>query len=63
MPSARSLALLCRWTGASIREEEVAALVTGFWGFFSILAGYFLLLPLRDEAGVSLGETGRRCSL
>ena len=32
-----------------------APLAAGFAAFCAALAGYFLLLPLRDEAGVSIG--------
>lgn len=34
---------------------QLRPLSAGFAAFCSTLAGYFLLLPLRDEAGVSLG--------
>ncbi|KAL4425483.1 hypothetical protein ABPG75_009499 [Micractinium tetrahymenae] len=38
-----------------VRDDELRPLSAGFAGFCAALAGYFLLLPLRDEAGVSLG--------
>ncbi|KAI3438810.1 hypothetical protein D9Q98_001227 [Chlorella vulgaris] len=38
-----------------IREAEFQPVSMGFASFFCALSGYFLLLPLRDEAGVSLG--------
>ncbi|GAB4816937.1 hypothetical protein N2152v2_003983 [Parachlorella kessleri] len=50
-----SLRLLRLLSTTEVKDDEALALVVGFWGFFSVLAGYFLLLPLRDEAGVSLG--------
>lgn len=34
---------------------QLRPLSAGFAGFCATLAGYYLLLPLRDEAGVSLG--------
>lgn len=34
---------------------QVAPLSAGLLAFCAALAGYFLLLPLRDEAGVALG--------
>ncbi|EIE23972.1 hypothetical protein COCSUDRAFT_47078 [Coccomyxa subellipsoidea C-169] len=38
-----------------VRDEEVDTLLKGFAALFCILGSYFLLLPIRDEAGVSLG--------
>ncbi len=38
-----------------VADDEVAALVTSFFYFFSLLAGYFILRPLRDEMGVAIG--------
>ena len=34
---------------------QLRPLGAGFTGFLCALGGYFLLLPLRDEAGVALG--------
>lgn len=34
---------------------QLRPLAAGVGGFCAALAGYFLLLPLRDEAGVALG--------
>lgn len=34
---------------------QATPLTAGFAAFLCCLAGYFLLLPLRDEAGVALG--------
>lgn len=38
-----------------VADEEVAALVTSFLYFFALLAGYFILRPLRDAMGVAIG--------
>ncbi|CAD7703141.1 unnamed protein product [Ostreobium quekettii] len=38
-----------------VRDGEVAPLAHAFCAFFCILFAYNLLLPLRDDAGVSLG--------
>ncbi|KAK9906792.1 hypothetical protein WJX75_008123 [Coccomyxa subellipsoidea] len=38
-----------------VRDDEVDTLLKGFAGLFCVLGSYFLLLPIRDEAGVSLG--------
>ncbi|BDA46374.1 hypothetical protein COCOBI_08-4660 [Coccomyxa sp. Obi] len=37
------------------RDDEVDTLLKGFAALFCILGSYFLLLPIRDEAGVALG--------
>ncbi|KAK9817839.1 hypothetical protein WJX72_002918 [[Myrmecia] bisecta] len=41
----------------TVTDEEVDVLLHGSAGFFCLLAAYFLLLPLRDEAGVALGTS------
>ncbi|MFA9460469.1 NTP/NDP exchange transporter [Thiohalorhabdus methylotrophus] len=51
--SHRLLALLNRWVG--VRETEVRALVWAFLYFFSLLAGYYVLRPIRDEMGIQGG--------
>ncbi|GMH44274.1 hypothetical protein BSKO_12208 [Bryopsis sp. KO-2023] len=38
-----------------VRPDELATLWGAFSSFFLILFSYYLLVPLRDEAGVSLG--------
>jgi hypothetical protein len=41
-----------------VHEHEVTAVVGGFTCLFSLLASYFALLPLREDAGISLGKPG-----
>jgi AAA family ATP:ADP antiporter len=36
-----------------VRDEEVAALLWAFLCFFSLLCGWFVLRPLRDEMGIA----------
>jgi len=38
-----------------VRPEEVRALLWSFAYFFCLLAGYYILRPLRDEMGVAGG--------
>jgi len=38
-----------------VRSEEVAALLLSFAYFFSLLCGYYVLRPIRDEMGISQG--------
>ena len=45
--------LLSRVTGA--RPEEIRAVLWSFAYFFCLLAGYYILRPLRDEMGVAGG--------
>ncbi|MFP4560431.1 MAG: NTP/NDP exchange transporter [Thiohalorhabdus sp.] len=52
-PSQRLLGLLNRWVG--VREGEVWALVWAFLYFFSLLAAYYVVRPLRDEMGIEGG--------
>jgi AAA family ATP:ADP antiporter len=39
----------------AVRPEEVAALLWSFAYFFCLLAGYYVLRPLRDEMGIAGG--------
>ncbi|KPV39084.1 MFS transporter [Thiohalorhabdus denitrificans] len=47
------MGLLNRWVG--VREGEVWALVWAFLYFFSLLAAYYVVRPLRDEMGIEGG--------
>ena len=38
-----------------VKPEEMAALLWSFAYFFSLLCGYFVLRPIRDEMGVASG--------
>ncbi|MDP6389707.1 MAG: MFS transporter [Alphaproteobacteria bacterium] len=38
-----------------VRDEEIRALVLSFLYFFCLLAGYYVLRPLRDEMGIAGG--------
>ncbi len=42
-----------RWLGVS--SEELPAVGWAFLYFFCLMAGYYILQPLRDELGISLG--------
>ena len=50
-------ALAQRWLGrvVAVRPGEVQALLWSFAYFFCLLAGYYVLRPLRDEMGVAGG--------
>lgn len=37
-------------------SNEVGAVSSGFLAFSCVLGSYFLLVPLREEAAVTLGE-------
>jgi AAA family ATP:ADP antiporter len=39
-----------------VRDEEVKACVVSFFYFFALMAGYFILRPIRDEMGVAIGS-------
>ena len=52
--AAQALTLLARPLVA-VRPEEVRALLWSFAYFFCLLAGYYVLRPLRDEMGVAGG--------
>jgi len=39
----------------AVRPEEVRAMLWSFTYFFCLLAGYYILRPLRDEMGVAGG--------
>src|SRR5258707_4403612 len=49
--------MLERWLNrvVAVRPEEVRALLWSFAYFFCLLAGYYILRPLRDEMGVAGG--------
>jgi len=49
--------LLHRWLGkaAAVRPHEAQALAWSFAYFFCLLAGYYVLRPLRDEMGIAGG--------
>jgi AAA family ATP:ADP antiporter len=44
-----------RWLAPTARTEEIRALLWSFGYFFFLLAGYYVLRPLRDEMGVAGG--------
>src|SRR5258707_4743301 len=46
-----------RWLAraVAVRPEEVRAMLWSFAYFFCLLAGYYILRPLRDEMGVAGG--------
>src|SRR3989304_2767585 len=46
-----------RWLakGVAVRPEEARALLWSFAFFFCLLAGYYVLRPLRDEMGIAGG--------
>jgi len=50
-------ALVQRWLGrvVAVRPVEQKALLWSFAYFFSLLAGYYVLRPLRDEMGIAGG--------
>src|ERR1019366_3775039 len=50
-------ALAQRWLGrvVAVRPGEMQALLWSFAYFFCLLAGYYVLRPLRDEMGVAGG--------
>jgi AAA family ATP:ADP antiporter len=50
-------AILQRWISraAAVRPGEVRALLWSFAYFFCLLAGYYVLRPLRDEMGIAGG--------
>ena len=54
-------AILQRWISraAAVRPGEIQALLWSFAYFFCLLAGYYVLRPLRDEMGIAGGEIGR----
>ncbi len=56
MPATNS-GLLTRWIArvSAARPEEVRALCWSFAYFFCLLAGYYVLRPLRDEMGIAGG--------
>lgn len=45
--------LLLKWTQAT--PHELAAVLWAFVYFFALLAGYYVLRPIRDEMGLQLG--------
>lgn len=45
--------LLLKWTQAT--AHELAAVLWSFVYFFALLAGYYVLRPIRDEMGLQLG--------
>jgi len=38
-----------------VRDDEVAALVISFFYFFALMAGYFILRPIREQIGAQIG--------
>ena len=40
----------------SVEPHEVAALVASFAMFFALLSAYYIVRPVRDEIGVTLGK-------
>ena len=56
-PSAADETPLQRWLARLVaaRPEEIRALLWSFAYFFCLLAGYYVLRPLRDEMGVAGG--------
>ena len=57
MNDAVSESVLHRWIGraVAVRPGEVHALAWSFAYFFCLLAGYYVLRPLRDEMGIAGG--------
>ncbi|HYS80095.1 MAG TPA: MFS transporter [Anaeromyxobacteraceae bacterium] len=53
-PAASARAGLLR-RAVDVRGDEVAALLLSFGYFFSLLCGYYVLRPIRDEMGISRG--------
>ncbi len=55
--AAERTSALHRWLGRVVefRPHEVAALAWSFAYFFCLLAGYYVLRPLRDEMGIAGG--------
>ncbi len=45
-------------TVVRVRGDEVARLLLAFAMFFSVLCGYYILRPVRDEMGVVIGSAG-----
>jgi AAA family ATP:ADP antiporter len=45
-------------TVVKVRGDEVARLLLAFAMFFSVLCGYYILRPVRDEMGVVIGSAG-----
>lgn len=43
-------------SAVAVERSEVAALLTSFAMFFSVLAAYYIVRPVRDEIGVALGK-------
>ena len=41
-----------------VKPEEMAALLWSFAYFFSLLCGYYVLRPIRDEMGIAGGTRG-----
>lgn len=52
-PPARFLSLVARTTG--VRPEEAGTVLLACAYFFSVLASYYVIRPIRDEAGVAGG--------
>ena len=40
----------------AVEPHEIKALVTSFGMFFAVLAAYYIVRPLRDEMGVTIGK-------
>ena len=40
----------------SVEPHEVAALLASFAMFFALLSAYYIIRPVRDEIGVTLGK-------
>src|SRR3989304_9939009 len=57
MGRAAAEAVLERWLGRAVqvRPGEARALLWSFAYFFCLLAGYYVLRPLRDEMGIAGG--------
>ena len=53
-------ALASRLSGAT--APELPAALWSFACFFSLLAGYYVLRPIRDEMAMQVGQARRRAS-
>jgi ATP:ADP antiporter, AAA family len=47
---------VAKWV--AVEPHEIKALVTSFFMFFAVLAAYYIVRPVRDEMGVTIGKGG-----
>lgn len=57
-PAKTSLSLFHRWLARAVTVEprEIASLVWSFVYFFCVLCSYYIMRPLREEMGVTVGQ-------